>query len=128
MDRDQRIKHINCDVDRFTVTKVSISIGVGVERLSGDVLADEVPLTSARTICPDDFDDVRMADTPECSYLAPDCLVAGSVVEELERSFDILDRVADAIDARETAGAKNGENLEATVDDVADGVVRRFGL
>jgi hypothetical protein len=64
-----------------------------------------------------------MMDLSECPDLPTDGVVAGSVLEELERSLLALKIVAHSIDLREAALAENVENLEPAVNDVSDGVV-----
>ena len=50
-----------------------------------------------------DLDDVRVVDLPQRADLPAHGVVAGGVVEELERSLLAFDIVADAVDLREAA-------------------------
>ena len=65
-----------------------------------------------------------MMDLAQRADLASHGVVAGGVVEELERALLALDLVAHAVDLREAALAEDVEDLEAAVDHVADRVVR----
>jgi len=58
--------------------------------------------------------------------LAPHSVVAGGVVEELERAFLLLNVVVNAVDLREATLAKYPEDFESAVDDVTGDV--RGGL
>ena len=123
MDGNERVQDVEGDVDRFAVAQVALAGRVLVERLAVDVLGDEVPVAVARLAGPVDLHDVRMVDLAERADLAAHRLVAGGVVEELERSLLAFDLVAHPVDLREPALAEDVEDLEASVDHVADGVV-----
>ena len=62
-------------------------------------------------------------DSPQGTDLAAHRLVAGGGFEELECSLLTLDVIAHAVDLREAALPDDVHDLEAAIEDVADGVV-----
>ena len=66
-----------------------------------------------------DLHHVWMVDLAQRADLPADGFVAGGVVEELERTLLAFDFIENAVDLRETALAKDVEDLEPAVDDVA---------
>src|ERR1700693_348871 len=63
-----------------------------------------------------------MMDLPQGADLAAYRFVSGGAVEELDRPLLALDVIAHAVDLREAALPGYGQNLEAALDDVTDGV------
>ena len=68
-----------------------------------------------------------MMDLPQGADLAAHRLIAGRAVEELERPLLTLDVIAHAVDLRKAALPEYLQNLEAALEDVADGVVSSLG-
>ena len=66
-------------------------------------------------------------DLPQGADLAAYRLIAPGAVEELERSLLTFDIVADPVDLRKPALPEYPQDLEAVIDDVADGVVSGLG-
>src|SRR5690348_9414863 len=66
-------------------------------------------------------------DFPQGADLTADRLVAGGGFEELERSFLTLDVIAHTVDLREAALPDDVHDLEAALEDVANGVVGGLG-
>jgi len=66
-------------------------------------------------------------DLPQGADLAAYRLIAGGAFEELERSLLTLDVIAHAIDLREASLPEYVQDVEATLENVADGVVSSLG-
>src|SRR5580658_582346 len=126
MKSDERVQHIECDIYRLPVAKAPVSADELLERLPVNELGDEIPVAGIGLARPEDLHHVGMMDLPQGADLAAHRLIPGGAVEELERSLLTLDVIAYAIDLRKAALPEYLENLEAALEDVADGVVGRL--
>src|SRR6476660_9225480 len=68
-----------------------------------------------------------MMDLPQGADLAADRRRPGRALEQLERSLLTLDVIVHAIDLGKAALPDDVQNLEAALEEVADGVVSRPG-
>src|SRR5690349_10684873 len=99
------------------------AVRVLLERLTLDVLGDQVPVTGVGLASPEDLHDVWVMNLSKGADLAPYRLVAGGAIELLERSLFALDVIPHPIDLREPALPENLQDLEPSINDVPDGVV-----
>src|SRR5205085_1845495 len=113
MDRDEGVKDVDGDVDGFTVAQLALAGGVLVERLTVDVLGDEVPIAGVGLAGPEDLHHVGVMDLAKRADFPADRLVAGGVVEELEGTLLALDLVTNPVDGGVPALAEHVEYLEA---------------
>jgi hypothetical protein len=128
MNGDQGVEDVEGDVNCLAIPKVSLASGVVIQGLTVDVLGDEVPVAGLCLSSPEHFHNVGMVDLPECPDLSTDCVVAGGVLKELERSVLALNLVPDSVNLRKPALAKEREDFESSVDDVSDRIVQILGL
>src|ERR1700733_8571290 len=127
MESEECVQQIECDIHRFPVAKAPRSGHELIEWLSFDELGDQIPVAEAGPVSPEALHHVAMMDLSQGADLAAHRLIAGSVVEELERSLLTFDIVAHPIDLRETAVAEYAENVEGALDHLADSVFSRLG-
>src|SRR5580704_10912072 len=124
---DERVEQVEGDIGCFPVAEVPVPADELAEWLSVDELGDQIPVAGLGLAGPEDLDHVGMMDLAQGADLAAHRLVPGDAVEELERSLLALDVIAHAIDLREAALPEYVQDLEAALDDVADGVISGRG-
>ena len=98
MDRDERVEHVERDVDRLPVPEVRLARRCSRRASSPSTYSMiRYHSPSVGLVGPDDLDDVRVVDLAQRADLAADRVVAGGVLEQLERPLLALDDV-DALD------------------------------
>src|SRR5215470_3496441 len=122
MKSDEGVEQIECDIYCLPVAQAPLSGDEFIEWLPVNELGDEIPLADVGLVGPEDPHHVGMMDLAQGADLTAHRLIPGGAVEELERSFLLLDVIAHPVDLRKAALPDYVQDLEAVLDDVADGV------
>src|SRR5260370_26242057 len=100
MKSDERVQHVECDIDRFPIAEVSPAGDEPLEGFPLDELGDEIPVADAGPAGPEDLHHGGVAALPQGAALAADPLVADAVVAQLARRLLLLAIVPHPADLR----------------------------